>query len=167
MAKPKATKPNTRRAQITPAEARDAVMAVEAHGGLNPAARALGVNRSWLQRRLRKADTWGISAHGEVIGTDARRLGVPSAAPARYILTAAQSNTKVHPAFWGNLQALADHYNAEIMVGRIRYNHTAWQIGQEVVRRAADESLWYDSKLEPYFCDDRVEIAPGLLWVGV
>lgn len=166
MAKPSKSKAAARRSPITPAEARDAVLAVEAHGGVRPAARALGVDRGWLQRRLRKADMWGISAHGEVVASVARRLGAPSGAPARYILTAAQSNTKVHPEFWANLNALADHYGAEIMVGRIRYNHTAWQIGQEVVKRAADKSLWYDAALEPHFCDDRVEIAPGLLWVG-
>ena len=154
------------RAPITPAEARAAVMAVAAHGGVNAAARALNMNRAAMQRRLRKADSWGISAHGEIIASPARRLAAPTEAPARYILTAAQSNTTAHPGLGQNLKALAEHYGAEIMVGRLRYNHTAWQIGQEVVKRAADTSLWYDAALEPYFCDDRVEIAPGLLWVG-
>jgi len=166
MAKPKTVRATDRRSPITPAEARNAVLSVEAHGGVKPAARAMGVTRSWLHRRLRKADMWGISAHGEVLASVARRIDAPTAAPARYLLTAAQSNTKVHPGLWGNLLALADHYGAEIMVGRIRYNHTAAQIGQEVVKRTADTSLWYDAALEPYFCDDRVEIAPGLLWVG-
>lgn len=163
MAKPR-TKP--RRDPITPAEARDAVLSVEAHGGISPAARALGVTRSWLHRRVRKAETWGISAHGELIANIARPLERPAGKTARYILTAAQSNTKAHPALWENLQALASHHGAEIMVGRIRYNHTAMQVGQETTRRAADTSLWYDHALEAYFCDERVEIAPGLLWVG-
>ena len=164
MAQARKTKP--RRVPITPAEARDAVLAVEAHGGINPAATALGVTRSWLHRRVRKAEAWGISAHGEVIASVARRLAAPSGGVARYILTAAQSNTKVHPGFWENLQALAAHYCAEIMVGRIRYNHTTAQVGQEAVERQADTGLWYDAALEPHFCQERVEIAPGLLWVG-
>lgn len=151
---------------ITPAEARDAVLAVEAHGGINPAAAALGVTRSWLHRRVRKAETWGISAHGEVIASPARQLERPAGKPTRYLLTAAQSNTKAHPALWANLQALAAHYGAEIMVGRIRYNHTAMQLGQEATKREADTSLWYDPALDAHFCDERVEIAPGLLWVG-
>lgn len=162
----KTRKPKPRRAPITPAEARDAVLAVEAHGGINSAATALGVTRSWLHRRIRKAETWGISAHGEVIASVARRLNAPTGGVARFILTAAQSNTKVHPELWGNLQALAEHYGAEIMVGRIRYNHTRAQVAQEAERREADGGLWYDPALEPYFCQERVEIAPGLLWVG-
>ncbi|MBT8169866.1 hypothetical protein [Falsiruegeria litorea] len=167
MAKPKRSKTKKqRRYPITPSEARDAVHAVEAHGGINPAAKALGRSRSWLHRRLRKADTWGISAHGEVEASLARRLDTPTETPARYILTAAQSNTKAHAGLWQNLKALADHYSAEIMVGRIRYNHTDWQVGQEKVNRAADKSLWYDADLEPYFCDERVEICPGLIWAG-
>ncbi|MQQ09117.1 hypothetical protein GFB49_11680 [Epibacterium sp. SM1979] len=166
MATKQKNKTAARRSPITPAEARDAVLAVEAHGGLSQAASALNVKVPWLQRRLRKADVWGISAHGEITASVARRLPRPSGGPARYILTAAQSNTKVHPELWENLKALAEHYHAEIMVGRIRYNHTAWQIGQEAVKRSADSSLWYDDALEAFFCDERVEIAPGLLWVG-
>lgn len=166
MAKPAKGKAKARHEPITPSEARDAVLAVEAHGGIHPAARALGVTRSWLHRRIRKAERWGISAHGEVLASVARRLGTPSRGPARYILTAAQSNTKVHPDLWANLQALAGHYGAGIMVGRIRYNHTVAQVAQEAVERTADRGLWYDPALEPYFCQERVEIAPGLLWVG-
>lgn len=168
MTKPKRsrTAKSARCAPITPSEARDAVVAWDAHQSTRKAAIALGITRSALMRRIRKADTWGISAHGEVVASLARQLEVPTEAPTRYILTAAQSNTKAHPELWSNIKALADHYGAEIMVGRIRYSHTAMQVGQEKERRAADTSLWYDSQLEPYFCDDRVEICPGLIWAG-
>lgn len=165
MAKPKTRK--ARSAPITPAEARTAVLAYEAHGSTRKAAASLDINRSALQRRLRKADLWGITPHGEVIASQSRAFDLPENGPARYILTAAQSNTKAHPELWANLKALAAHYDAKIMVGRIRYNHTAQQVGQEATkRRTPDEGLWYDAALEPYFCQDRVEIAPGLLWVG-
>lgn len=158
---------NHRPAEITPAEARAAVQALEAHGGnVSATARALGVTRAKLQRRLRKADMWGISAHGEVLATPARRLEGQAGQVRRYVLTCAQNNTKVHPEFWGNLEALAGHYGAEIMVARIRYNHNAAQVGQEKVNRAADDSLWYDSKLEPFLADERLEICPGLIWAG-
>ncbi|WP_282129255.1 hypothetical protein [Roseobacter litoralis] len=157
---------NTRRDEITPNEAREAVMAYESHGSTRLAAEALGISRPALMRRRRKADLWGITAHGEVVASQTRSIPAPTSGVTRFILTAAQSNTKVHAALWENINALADHYGAEIMVGRIRYNHTAAQVGQEVTKRAADESLWYDAALEPYFSDERIEIAPGLLWVG-
>ncbi len=151
---------------ITPAEAREAVLAVEQFGGVSQAAKALGMSRPKLQRRLRKAERWGISAHGEVIASISRSLAAPKGKITRYIFTAAQSNTKLHPQLWGNLQALAAHYGAQILVGRIRYNHTAQQTAQEKDNRAAETGLWYDPALEPYFCDERVEICPGLIWAG-
>ena len=80
-------------------------------------ARALGVTRSKINRRLRKADAWGISAHGEIQATAARCLETGGKVR-RYLLTSAQSNTGIHVGFWGNLRALADHYAVEIMVAR-------------------------------------------------
>jgi transposase-like protein len=155
-----------RPAEISPAEARVAVQALEENGGnVSAAARSLGITRSKLHRRLRKADRWGISAHGEVIANSPRRLAPPEGGVARYILTTAQSNTKAH-AILGNLEALAERYGAEIWIARIRYNHTAGQVGQEKVDRAADESVWYDSRVEKYLVDERVEICPGLIWAG-
>lgn len=165
MAKPRKMR-DGRGHPITPAQAREAVIAQATYGGIKPAARALGIGRCALQRRIRKAEAWGITAHGEVMASISRRMDLPPGKAARFILTAAQSNTKVHPALWENLQALSAHHDAQIMVGRIRYNHTAFQVGQEKENRAADRGLWYDPALEPHFCDERVELCPGLIWAG-
>ncbi len=155
-----------RPAEITPAEARLVVQALADHGGnISATARTLGVTRSKLKRRLRKADAWGISAHGEVLATAARRLE-DRPHVRRYLLTSAQSNTGIHAGFWANLRALADHYGAEIMVARIRYNHSEAQVAQEKVNRAAETDLWYAPEVEPYLADERVEICPGLIWAG-
>ncbi|WP_170561397.1 helix-turn-helix domain-containing protein [Ruegeria atlantica] len=158
---------NHRPAEITPAEARAAVVALEAHGGnVSATARALEITRAKLQRRLRKADMWGISAHGEVLATPARRLEGKAGQVRRYLLTCAQSNTGIHPEFWRNLAALSDHYRAQIMVARVRYNHSESQVAQEKTNRAADNDLWYAPEVEPYLADERVEICPGLTWAG-
>lgn len=155
-----------RPAEITPAEARVAVQALHAHGGnVSATARSLEITRAKLQRRLRKADAWGITAHGEVLATTPRVLE-GSGKVRRYLLTCAQSNTKVHPEFWANLEALAAHYSAEIMVARVRYNHSESQVAQEKTNRAAETELWYASEVEPYLADDRVEICPGFVWAG-
>ena len=156
-----------RPAEIIPAEARVAVQALHSNGGnVSATARALGITRAKLQRRLRKADLWGITAHGEVLATTPRVLEVAPGTVRRYLLTCAQSNTKVHPEFWANLEALAAHNGAEIMVARVRYNHSEGQVAQEKVDRAAQESLWYAAEVEPFLADDRVEICPGLIWAG-
>lgn len=159
-----------RPARITPAEARIAVQAVAAQGGnVSAAARALDVPRPKLMRRLRAAERWGITAHGEVQATHAVVMDPPTGSagkPRRYLLTCAQNNTGVHAEFWGNLLALAGHLDAQVMVARVRYNHNASQVGQEKVNRAAEDELWYPHQVEPYFADDRVQLAPGLIWAG-
>ncbi|AKU43311.1 A1-like protein [Rhodobacter phage RcCronus] len=156
-----------RPAEITPAEARAAVLALHEHGGnVSATARTLGVTRAKLQRRIRKADMWGISAHGEVMASIPRRIEAAPGRVRRYLLTCAQSNTKVHAEFWRNLLALRDHFGAELMVSRVRYNHNDAQVSQEKDGRAADDSLWYAAEVEPYLADERVEICPTLIWAG-
>jgi len=152
--------------EITPADARAAVEAIAAHGSVRAAARELGKTRAWLHRRLRKADQWGITAHGEVMATQAAPIAATPGRLRRHLFTAIQSNTKAHPAFWRNLRALAAHYGAEIHAARLRYNHTPEQVGQEKSNRPADAGLWYDADLAPFVRDDRVEVAPGLIWAG-
>lgn len=156
-----------RPAQITPAEARTAVQALAQCGGnVSATARDLGITRPALQRRLRKADLWGITAQGEVLASVARQIEATPGRVRRYLLTCAQSNTGVHAAFWRNLLALRDHYSADLMVARVRYNHGDAQVSQEKDARAADDSLWYAPEVAPYLADERVEICPGLIWAG-
>lgn len=154
-------------AEISPAEARAAVLALEACGGnVSATARELGVTRAKLQRRLRKADLWGISAHGEVSASMPRQIEPTPGRVRRYLLTCAQSNTKVHPEFWRNLMALRDHHGADLMVARLRYNHNGAQVSQEKDGREADGSLWYAPEVAPFLADERVELCPGLIWAG-
>lgn len=155
--------------QISEAEARAAVIAVaEAGGNISAAARNLSVDRSKVSRRLARADVLGITAAGQIQTTRAAPI---SAAPrssktARYLFTAAQNNTKVNSCFWKNLRKLADFYAAEIVVARLRYNHSAGQTAGEKQNRSADTTLWYDAALDPYFRDERLTVAPGLIWAG-
>jgi len=156
-----------RTAPITPDEAREAVIARDAFGGVSQGARALGLTRSGMHRRLRVADGLGITPTGEAVASRPEDLPLPEPGRvARYILTAAQNNTALHAEFWRNLTALADHYAARIIAGRIRYNRTAGQVRQEKIDGKADASLWYAAEIEPFFCDARLRLAPGLIWAG-
>jgi hypothetical protein len=86
----------------------------------------------------------------------------------RFILTSAQNNTFVNKPFWKNLKALAEHYEAKIMVGTFSYNQNAY--GELAVKqgtkKAEDKELWFDPEIEPYIVDSRVELGEGLVWAG-
>ena len=104
-------------------------------------------------------------------GMKTRTLALPKKGTVkRYILTCAQNNTYVHLAAWKNLKALAEHYDAEIMVSRFSYNKHAYAQGKSakpgVGGIVADQDLWYDHELDGYFSDERVELAPTLVWCG-
>lgn len=90
----------------------------------------------------------------------------------RYILTCAQNNTHIHEGFWTNLLKYVDSIGATLMVGKITYNKAAWVRRGGVKKSGTDDidtedlAEWYDDRLEPYFVNEQVKIAPNLLWCG-
>jgi hypothetical protein len=91
----------------------------------------------------------------------------------RYILTAAQNNTPVHPQFLRNLEAFATAIGARIMVSRFSYNKAAY--GQKATKAGrgptADDTAetWYDPAIAQYVCDHPgygagYQLAPDLRW---
>lgn len=131
-------------------------------------ARELGIPRSTVRHHLAKAGTRPKPLHG---GSDSglkhTRRAVPRKGVRRYICTSAQNNTLVHGPTWDALCTLANHYDAEILVSRFTYNKNAFaQPEKPGSGMAEDTDLWYDSRLTPYISDQRVELAPGLMWCG-
>jgi len=87
----------------------------------------------------------------------------------RYILTCVQNNTHLHEGLWTNLQTLAAHDDAQIMVSRYTYNKESY--GEKAIKpgsgKASDhQELWYDPRIEDYVYDKSAELAPGLVWCG-
>lgn len=86
----------------------------------------------------------------------------------RYILTSAQNNTYVHKPFWENLLALAGHYDARVFIGTFSYNQN--NFGQLAVKagtkKPREHDLWFDPAVKDYRCDERITLAPGLVWCG-
>jgi hypothetical protein len=88
----------------------------------------------------------------------------------RFIVTSAQNNTKLHDACWLNLMALAKHYDAKVLVSTYLYNKTAF--GQQANDKArlkgvaATQDLWFDERIAPFICNDRVKLAKGLVFCG-
>jgi hypothetical protein len=106
---------------------------------------------------------------GRVAATKATKLKVPSRGVKRYILTSAQNNTPIYKDCWYNLLAMAEFYEARLMVARYTYDKSSY--GEKAVKPGTSKGsdydrLWYDPNILPYVCDERVELAPGLVWCG-
>jgi hypothetical protein len=144
-----------------------------ANGSIALAAESLGLHTSTVYRRLEKAALAGLRLRsaGTMDGNvKTRVLPIPAKGKvSRYILTSAQNNTRLNLGAWNNLIALAEHYDAWVMVGTYSYNKSAY--GKKAVKRGTrresdDDDLWYAPEVMPYLVDDRVELAPGLVWCG-
>ena len=139
-------------------------------GNVRATARELGLHRATVQEHLRNAGAGKRPlVGGKIVGTKKVKESLPRRNTIkRYILTSAQNNTHVHAAFWQNVQALAEHYGAKILVGTFSYNQNHY--GKLAVKRgkvkAFEGELWFDQALTEYLSDDRVELAPGLVWCG-
>lgn len=139
------------------------------HAGHIPTiAREMGLARSTVWGHLQK-----LGIKKPIAGGKQRVVVLKETRPStgnvkRYILTSAQNNTLVHADFWANVQAMAKHYDARIMVGTFSYNQN--NFGKLAVKRDTkkpfESELWYDPTITPYFCDKIVELAPGLTWYG-
>jgi len=81
----------------------------------------------------------------------------------KFVVTAAQNNTPVHPEFWKALQVFCRHNSAKLLVGRISYNKSGWG-NQKITKN--DDDLWYAEEIRAFVCNERVELAPGLIFCG-
>ena len=141
-------------------------------GNVSEIARLIGIARSSVYHHLRSLGLDNKPLKGGKPDADkALQVGKPKRGKVqRYLLTSLQNNTEVNEKVWDNLLALKKHYKAELHVARFTYNKNAY--GRLSVKpgtattRAGDADLWYDPACEPYFSDDDVEIAPGLVWCG-
>lgn len=149
----------------------DVLAVYEGNGGnVRATSKVLGISRSSVRRKLAtlgKADKPLVA--GTVEGTKAEKMKLPAKGKvSRYILTSAQNNTRIHESAWDNLLALADYYDADILVGTYTYNQNAY--GKLSVKRGREKqeekTLWYDSAVTPYIQDRRIELAKGLVWCG-
>ena len=137
-------------------------------GNIAAVSRELGCSRSTVRRNIAKVGVGKKPLAGGKRHASAQKAKLPATGVKRYILTSAQNNTHVHKAFWANVQAMAAHYEAQIMVGTFSYNQN--NFGQLAVKKDTkkeyQKELWFDPAITPYISDDKIELAPGLLWCG-
>jgi len=139
------------------------------HAGKVPdIARAMGLARSTVWEHLQKLGIKKPLAGGKQRAAEIKEPLPISGNVKRFILTSAQNNTFVHEAFWENVEAMAQHYGAQILVGTFSYNQN--NFGKLAVKngtkKAYEDDLWYDPKITPYISDAPRELAPGLKWAG-
>lgn len=142
----------------------------ELSGNVSAIARALDITRSTVRSHIRKLG--GISkplAGGSSTGLVETKAPLPGKGLIkRYIITSAQNNTHVNKKVWESLYLLADHYEAELLVGTFSYNQNAY--GELAVKagtkRYTGKALWFDPIVEDYISDERIELANGLVWCG-
>ena len=102
----------------------------------------------------------------------------------RYLCTSAQNNTHLHEELWENLLAFAEYSGAEILVSRFAYQRSGLNRGgdkalwtdkfdERLVKAGKKETLygsdlyvWFDEIYDGYISDERIELAPGLVWCG-
>lgn len=139
-------------------------------GNISAMSRELGVGRSTLIHRAKRLGLTRPLVGGQVSESRVSSRPLPKRGVKTYILSSVQNNTHVHTPVWENLQALAVHDNAEILLSSFSYNRNAY--GKLAVKRntnsATEKDLWYDKEVEPYLeeGDHNIELAPGLVWCG-
>jgi hypothetical protein len=138
-------------------------------GNVSATARELGVHRATVSYHLKKLGVEKPVAAGTIKGTQAESAALPLPGQVkRYIVTSAQNNTYLNEKVWANLLALAEHYEAEVLVGTYSYNQNAYgelSVKQGTKKRSERE-LWFDERVRPHISDVRRELANGLVWCG-
>lgn len=158
--------------KITDEELLESVEAYHVAGdNQSRAAEYLGLASNTVSDRLREARIRGlmIDKRGTPEGLVAIERALPKRGVKRYLLTSAQTHTKLYTPFWKNLMALKEHYNAELLVSTFNYYKDARGQNRQAKRRNLEAEVpesMVPAELVPYLCNDRVDLAPKLSFCG-
>lgn len=158
----------------------DVAAYIEAGGNKTQAAKLREMPRMTFNDRLRMAEirfsmTLGKVADGRVEQVSHIIHELPDTGLVRrYIITSIQNNTYLHPG-WINLLAYSNWLNdlhdqsCELIVGTFSYALDAY--GAKSTKRGSWKpentgALWYAPEAVEYIKDERIELAPGLIWCG-
>lgn len=148
-----------------------AIAALNKHKTVRAAALSLGIPPSTFQNWQKPVVAGNLRASQREVRPLPRK-GTTKV----YILTSAQNNTGLHEACWLSLNTAAQYDGAEIIAARVTYaTNSRASAGQKNRSNNTDKKTsrephsaieTWDLRLEPYFCDHSVELAPGLVWCG-
>jgi hypothetical protein len=140
-------------------------------GNQRTAAQELGCAQSRVSDHLAQAKERGLYTDpaGNVDALETIQFKLPPKGKVkRYLLTTCQSKTKLHMPWWKNLLAIAETYDARIMVSTFNYNKDAMGQTRSAKKYNSDADIESDfpADVVPYINNDRVDIAPNLTWCG-
>lgn len=149
---------------------REVVAAYQQTGNQYGAAGILGKSQAFISKHLKIAKDRGLYSDpaGSINSHDVVTVELPKRGRKVFIVTSAQNRTRLHEACWQNLLALADHDRAKILVSTFKYNKDAQGQRAQAKWETREQELaaLYPQEILPYICDDRVELAPNLVFCG-
>lgn len=84
----------------------------------------------------------------------------------RFVITSAQNNTYVHDKFFQSLQTYCKANEAQLLVSTFVYDRQGWQNAGKAPDKGQNKAYWYDPKIEPYRCDESIQLAEDLVFCG-
>lgn len=149
--------------------------AYEKHGSIKRAAEVLKVSRCTVQLALDRTGTPRNGgkpiAAGLVDGKHVEKeLPLPKKGIKRYLLTCAQSNTRANEKVFDTILGIKAYFKATLLISRFSYNKGAYLRRNtekpDSFKDGNDDGTWYDPVFAAYFSDERLELAPGLVFCG-
>lgn len=104
-----------------------------------------------------------VIAGGVVEAPDHRRVRLSGK---RFVFTSAQNNTHLHNEFWQNLLRFCEVRDAQLVVGKFRYNKSGFQ---NATAEKDGNDLWFDPRIQPYALTSSavlVDSRYGTIWCG-
>lgn len=151
---------------------------VKSNGSKASAARLLGIPRRTLSDRLEKAGVNQLSdvVGGKITAVEADKIPLPPKGKFNaFICTVAQSSTQLHSSFFTLEQIMndiADQKNcnqASLLVSQITYNKGSYgkkSVKPGTKKESDDDSLWFAPETIKYATNERVQLAPDLIFCG-
>ena len=140
-------------------------------GSIRATARLTGASRPRVKRIIEEL---GPVYTGQVLERPTYTRPIPSKGKKRYyLLSSAQNSSKIHPvldsllAYADDLRSREDTEAVEVMISRFVYVKKAFL--KEHQKPGSDDEyqgLVYDERITEFINDDRVELAPSLVWCG-
>ena len=117
-------------------------------GNIAAVSREVGCSRSTVRRNIAKAGVGKKPLAGGKRKATIYQTALPNTGKVkRYVITSAQNNTYLHPEFWENVMALAEHYDAQILVGTYSYNQNNY--GKLAVKKGTKKDYQISSVVRP------------------
>ncbi|ARK07463.1 hypothetical protein LAV_00063 [Sphingobium phage Lacusarx] len=148
--------------------------AIDTHGGIRPAARALGIAESTLRSRLKRAarDLHALASEGVgdqitfffTSNRPPRPLTFEPMAdrPRYFILTSAQDSSAIHEEFWQALNVYAEYLeNCEILIGGYTYSKTLFEDHE-----TRSPKVGFHPSIDDYIVHEPAKIGTGVTFCG-